>query len=93
MTGARNIRAKIEARLASWNRAAYKKLVFNSYAMATGYLGRSRETQNMEQRHRTFLKLFLRGKVHESVRFFCEREIWVVLGAPLIKFLLYFSKT
>ena len=46
----------------------------DTYNSAMGYLGKSLETQTMEEHHQTFLKLFLKGKLREVIQFVYERE-------------------
>ena len=79
VTGAKKILAQIEAWLASWNSGEYDKLLFDSYTVATGYLGRDCGNQNAEQLHRKILNLFLGGKLRQAVRFICEQETGGVL--------------
>ena len=66
-----NNSAKIRKRrlflLDCWNRGAFDKLVKDTYNSAMGYLGKSRGNKNEEQRHRTFSKLALKGKLRETV--------------------------
>ena len=44
------------------------------YNSAMGYLGKAHGNQTMEECHRTFLNLVLKGKLREAVQFVCERE-------------------
>ena len=44
-----------------------------AYNSAMGYLRKTRGTQTMEERHRKFSNLILKGKLRESVRFVYER--------------------
>ena len=46
----------------------------DTYNSAIGYVRKARESQTEEQRHRTLLNLFLRGKLCEAILFVCERE-------------------
>ena len=55
--------------------SAFDELVYDSYAAATGYLGRARRNQSSDQCHSTLLNLVLRGKFHEAIRFVCKCEL------------------
>ena len=57
----------------------FDELVCDSYAGATGYLGRDRRNQSADQHHRTLKNIVLRGKLREAVRLVCERESGGVL--------------
>ena len=46
----------------------------DTYKSAIGYLVKSRGTQTMEEWHRTFSNLVLKGKFRNAVQFVCERE-------------------
>ena len=46
----------------------------DTYNSAMRFPGKSYGTQTMEERHRTFLKLVIKGKLCEAVRFACKRE-------------------
>ena len=41
VTDVKNIYVRMDAQLASWNHGTFEKLVYDAYAAATGYLGRS----------------------------------------------------
>ena len=74
ITGTKNMCALIDAQLISLNSGAFDELVCEFYATATGYLGRACRNQISEQHHRTLLKVFLHGKLHEAIRFVCEQK-------------------
>ena len=74
VTGTKNIRLQINNQIDFWNSVAFKEIVNDSYTESTVYLGISRETQNTEQRHRTFLNVFSCGKFREAYGFFCKQE-------------------
>ena len=61
VTGAKKIRTQFNTWLDLWKNVALDKLVNDSYAAAKGYLGRSSETKNVEQRHHMFSNIDLRG--------------------------------
>ena len=61
-------------RLNLCNSGAFNKILMDTYNSAMGYLGKSLETQTMEEHHQTFLKLFLKGKLREVIQFVYERE-------------------
>ena len=52
----------------------FEKLVKYRHNAATGFLGKARGIQSEEQRHRTLLNLFLKGKLRKEVRFVCAWE-------------------
>ena len=79
VTGAKNIRDRINSHLDSWNKGTYKKLVQDSYSAAPYYLGKSHKTKNGEQCHLNFLSIIIRRKLCEAVRFICDRETGGVL--------------
>ena len=79
VTGDKNIFARINDQLDSWKGGAFDELVCDSYAGATGYLGRDRRNQSADQHHRTLKNIVLRGKLREAVRLVCERESGGVL--------------
>ena len=54
VTGSKNIRARIDARLDSWNGALFDEIVCDSYVAPMGYLVRAQGGQSYEQYHRTF---------------------------------------
>ena len=56
------------------NLGAFDKLVKDTYNYAVEYLRKAHGTQTMEELHQTFSNLFLKGKLRESVRVFCEIE-------------------
>ena len=62
----------IESWLTSWNHGAFDKLVYYSYKMATGYLGKAHRNQNTEQHHFMFLIIVLRGKLCKTISFFAN---------------------
>ena len=66
------IRKRILFRLDLWNLGAFDKLVKDTYNSAMGYLGKSCEVQNVEERHQAFLNLVLKGKLREAILFFCD---------------------
>ena len=55
--------------ISHYNHGVFDKIVCDSYAAATGYLGMDCGNQNVEQRHRMFSDLVLHGKLREDVRF------------------------
>ena len=58
---------RILFRLNFWNRGAFDKLAKYTYNSAMGYLGKYTGNQTEEQRHRTFLKLVLKGNLHKTI--------------------------
>ena len=56
-----------------WSRGAVDELVRDTYNSAMAYLGKSRGTQTMEERHRTFLNLVLKVKLCTAVQVVYER--------------------
>ena len=57
----------------------FDELVKDTYNSEIGYLGKSRGNQTEEQRHRTFTKHVLKGKLRKAVQFFYDRERRVAL--------------
>ena len=75
VTGAQNIRARIDARLDSWNIEAFNELVCDFYATAMGSLGMAHSNQNYDQRQRKVLNLVLCGKLRKAIIFVCKQEL------------------
>ena len=68
------IRKRILFQLDLWNPGAFDELVKDTYKSAMGYLGKSRGSQTMEERHRVFSELVLKGELREAVRFVFDIE-------------------
>ena len=79
VTGAKDIRARIDAWLDSWNRGTFDEFLYDSYTVAMGYLGRDIGNQSSEHLQHKLLNLILCGKFCEEIRLFCEWESGRVL--------------
>ena len=64
-----NICKWIDAWLESWNKGLFDELVWDSYVVSKGYLGRACSNQRAKQYHCTFSILVLHGILRKSVRF------------------------
>ena len=79
VTGAKTISMEIDAQLKSWIKGAFDKLVCDSYASATGYLGWDQGNKIAKQIHRTLFNLVLRVKLRKVIKFVCKWESGRVL--------------
>ena len=61
------IRKRILFQFDCWNRGAFDELVQDTYNSPTGYLKKSRGSQNEEQWHITFSNLVLKVKLRKAV--------------------------
>ena len=73
------IRKRILFRLNCCNCRSFDELVNDTYNSAMGYLRKTCRNKMEEKRHRTFLNLILKGKLHEAVQLVCDKRMGGVL--------------
>ena len=74
VNNAKHICTRIQFWLYFWNRGAFEKLAKDTFNTASVFLGKACRIQSKDQHHHKFLKLVLKGKLHEVVIFFCIQE-------------------